>query len=97
MLAYLAGASDAAEAIAGEEGPPGHVREWATKMLERVKVSRKGPAKVRQPRNVARRRWPATRFSLAPGGILLRYAVTAGASPPPGRLRQPVSTQTSAT
>ena len=45
MLAYLAGASDAAEAIAGEEGPPGHVRKWATKMLERVMVSRKGPSK----------------------------------------------------
>ena len=43
MLAYLAGASDATEAIAGEA--PGHVREWATKMLQRVMVSRKVPSK----------------------------------------------------
>ena len=43
MLAYLAGASDTAEAIAADVGaiPTGHVRDWATKMLERVMVSRK--------------------------------------------------------
>ena len=43
MLAYLAEASEAAEAISAFTGtaPAGHVREWATKMLERVMVSRR--------------------------------------------------------
>ena len=61
MLAYLAGASDAAEAVAGEEGSPGYVREWATRMLERVMVSRKSSSRASRARTT-------TAVDLAPAG-----------------------------
>jgi hypothetical protein len=45
MLTYVAGISEEAEATVGGVGEQqlGHVRHWATEMLERVMASRKLP------------------------------------------------------
>lgn len=49
MLAYLAGASEDAEAVAASGGAVSaqNVRDWATKMLERITVSRKARVQLK--------------------------------------------------
>lgn len=45
MLAYMASASEATDALSGGQGMSKDIRDWATRMLERVMVSRRVPSK----------------------------------------------------